>query len=720
MIDIQIETPSWAEPLLTPSRYKAAYGGRGCVHKDTLIDTPNGQIKISDFKGGYVYSYFNGKKVIALANPSIEYKEADLYKIEFDNGKSIITTDQHKLLTNRSWECVGSLSNSSEVLNEIDASSLFLQQSSLVSYLLKLRANVLHWMGIRVDSLENYFLYHHQCDQQPQSFQGNDLVSPPLQDDEQQRNYRASSHLGGQGFEYTNTPSSFCNHPSNLKRLPSCEDKDSSSKESHSDDKFSVWPLGFFQLIWQFLYSNNHFSPFHKLLQLLQDFSILLNPMKILQKLFYMLIYIFLGSSFKIILNKRFNLVKIRQITKHSHQKYWDIHVPIYNNYLSNGIINHNSGKSHFFGELLIEEHVMNQNQSSVCLREVQKTLKQSVKRLLEIKIEKLGVGHYFDVQDTCIKSKYGDGIIIFQGMQNHTADSIKSLEGFDRAWVEEAQSLSQRSLDLLRPTIRKEDSEIWFSWNPDEATDPVDFFFRGGEEPPRSTIVKVNCHDNPWFPQELKEEMEYDRERDNDKYLWVWEGDYNRKSESRVFNNWKVEEFETPKDAVFRFGADWGFAKDPTVLVRCFIEGRKLYIDYEAYQVGCEIVDTPNLFLTIPDSEKWPIVADSARPETISHMRKNGFPKIMPAVKGPGSLQDGVEFLKSYEIIVHPRCIHTKDELMTYSYKVDPLTDKILPVLEDKKNHVIDSLRYGCEAVRRIANKPKPSTTIQPVMSKW
>ena len=122
------------------------------------------------------------------------------------------------------------------------------------------------------------------------------------------------------------------------------------------------------------------------------------------------------------------------------------------------------SGKSHFFAEMVIEAHVIDQNRRTVCVREIQKSLSQSVKRLLEMKIEQLGVQQYFKIQDTVIKSRHGDGQIIFQGMQNHTADSIKSLEGYDCAWVEEAQSLSQRSLDLLRPTIRKPDSELWLS----------------------------------------------------------------------------------------------------------------------------------------------------------------------------------------------------------------------------------------------------------------
>lgn len=376
------------------------------------------------------------------------------------------------------------------------------------------------------------------------------------------------------------------------------------------------------------------------------------------------------------------------------------------------------SGKSHAFAEMLIEAHILDQTSRSVCVREVQKSLSQSVKRLLELKIEQMNAGWYFEILDTVIRSRQGDGLIIFQGMQNHTAESIKSLEGYDRAWCEEAQSLTQRSLDLLRPTIRKENSELWFTWNPSAATDPIDVLLRGETPPPGAVVIEVNFEKNPWFPKVLRDEMEYDRARDPDKYAHVWKGEYLRNGASRVFRNWTIEEFEAPPEAVHRLGADWGFASDPTVLVRCYIVGRKLYIDHEAYMVGCEIVDTPALFMTVPDAEKWPMVADSARPETISHMRKHGFPKIMAATKGPKSIEEGIEWLKSYDIVVHPRCTHTIDELSLYSYKTDPLTGLVLPVLEDKKNHVIDSVRYACEGVRRAQKSAPPKVSPIPTVS--
>jgi phage terminase large subunit len=184
------------------------------------------------------------------------------------------------------------------------------------------------------------------------------------------------------------------------------------------------------------------------------------------------------------------------------------------------------SGKSHFVGEYIVEEHILNPNDSTVCVREIQKSLDQSVKRLLEGKIQKLNAGDYFEVLDAKIRSKRGTGVITFQGLQNHTADSIKSLEGYKRAWVEEAQTLSQYSLDLLRPTIRVPGSELIFTWNPRFKTDAVDVFFR--KKPPESSIIlNVNWNKNPWFPDELRREMQEDFERDPDKAEHIWNGAY-------------------------------------------------------------------------------------------------------------------------------------------------------------------------------------------------
>lgn len=392
------------------------------------------------------------------------------------------------------------------------------------------------------------------------------------------------------------------------------------------------------------------------------------------------------------------------------------------------------SGKTSFFAGNMIEECIAVPGTRAVCIREVQKTLAHSSKLALEDSISKYGLADSFDCKKSHIVTP-GGGEIIFTGMQNFTAENIKSLEGFRIAWVEEAHTLSQRSLDLLRPTIRMDavpdlhhGGELWFSWNGRNESDPVDAFFKGDEAPPDSVMVTANWRDNPWFPAVLEKERQWDQRRDPDKYQHIWEGGYLKRSAASVFTNWKVEEFETPSDAYFYGGADWGFSIDPSVLVRCFIQERTLYVDHEAYAVGCDIDFTPFLFAGMEDREvnnlnavalkklmatgtrypgvpkcrEFEISADSARPETISYMKKHGFQKIVPSIKGAGSLEDGVEFLKGFDIVVHPRCRHVIDELTFYRWKIDKDTEAITNVLEDKKNHTIDALRYAIEKLRR------------------
>ena len=184
------------------------------------------------------------------------------------------------------------------------------------------------------------------------------------------------------------------------------------------------------------------------------------------------------------------------------------------------------SGKSHFFAELAVEKCVMNPGTRIVCVREVQKTLRESVKKLVEDKIKDLGVEKDFRVLHDGIETP-GGGIVIFQGMQDYNAESIKSLHDMDVAWVEEAQTLSIKSLEFLRPTIRKDKSEIWFSWNPRHTTDPVDQFFRSETPPPNAGVVKVNYEGNPFFPKELEAERVYDEKFKRERYGHIWLGDY-------------------------------------------------------------------------------------------------------------------------------------------------------------------------------------------------
>jgi len=361
------------------------------------------------------------------------------------------------------------------------------------------------------------------------------------------------------------------------------------------------------------------------------------------------------------------------------------------------------SAKSHSFATAAVLRATLG-HERILCGREIQKSIRESVKRLLDDKIDACGLREHFKSTDTEIKGP-NESVFIFAGLRTNP-DTIKSTEGITIAWIEEANTVSQNSLEILIPTVRRPKSELWFNWNPRFPTDPVDAMFRGGEPPPDSIIREVGFEDNPFFPDVLRQEMEWDKRRDPDKYAHIWLGKYRRNSEGRVFKNWRIDNFDTPYGVHFLFGADWGFSIDPTVLVRCFVDGRTLYIDREVRQIGCEIDKTPALFDKIEDSRKFTIRADSARPETISYMQRQGF-NIVAAKKGKGSVEDGIEFLKSYDIVVHPSCKHTIDELSLYSYETDKLTNEVLPMVEDKNNHVIDALRYAVESVRR-ATEPR------------
>lgn len=184
------------------------------------------------------------------------------------------------------------------------------------------------------------------------------------------------------------------------------------------------------------------------------------------------------------------------------------------------------SGKSQFFADLMVATAIRKPGFRGLCCREVQKSLKESAKRLIEQKIGAHGVGRLFEVQESQIKTP-GGGLIVFAGLQDHTSESIKSYEGFDVAWIEEAQTVSPRSLNLLRPTIRAPGSELWFSWNPRMKTDAVDQMLRGEELPTGATVVRANWDANPWFPAELEQERLDCLRQQPDQYAHIWEGDY-------------------------------------------------------------------------------------------------------------------------------------------------------------------------------------------------
>jgi phage terminase large subunit len=296
----------------------------------------------------------------------------------------------------------------------------------------------------------------------------------------------------------------------------------------------------------------------------------------------------------------------------------------------------------------------------------------------------------------------------------------VKSTEGLDIAAVFEANKVSQRSLDLLIPTVRKEGSEIWAEWNPEVETDPIDQLFRGEKgAPPGSIVRRVTWADNPFFPSVLRQEMEWDRKRDPEKHAHIWLGEYQRHSEARVFKNWRVEDFEIDREAIKRQGADWGYAVDPTVLVQCYIVGRTLYVPARGLHGRVRRRRHPG---ALHDGAGGGEVADHGGLGEARDDQPHPQARLPEgAAGGEGfakSVEEGVAFLQSFDIVVHSRCQHVVDELTHYRYRTDPLTGKVLNVLEDKNNHCIDALRYACEGARRAKrqqDKDKPPVEEKP-----
>lgn len=334
-----------------------------------------------------------------------------------------------------------------------------------------------------------------------------------------------------------------------------------------------------------------------------------------------------------------------------------------------------------------------------LCCRELQNSMADSVHRLIVDQIMLLGLLPWFKITDEKITSLVTGAEFIFKGLWRHAAE-IKSMEGIDICWVEEAQRVSAQSWKYLLPTIRKPGSEIWVSFNPESEDDPTYVRFVLNQHLLKRAVVrKVGWEDNPHFSAELTEERLYDLRNDPEAYEHVWNGACMVISDAIILRRKvRADMFEQPASIKrLFFGADWGFAVDPSVLLRGWMsdDERRLFISHEAYKVGCEIDHLPALWDTVPDSRSWPVKADNARPETISYMGRQGF-NVTPAEKWPGSVEDGIAHLRGFEeIVVHERCTHTLQESRLYSYKVDKKTSEVLPIVVDKHNHCIDSARY-------------------------
>lgn len=336
-----------------------------------------------------------------------------------------------------------------------------------------------------------------------------------------------------------------------------------------------------------------------------------------------------------------------------------------------------------------------------LCAREYQNSLKESAKALIEEQIKELGLSWFYKITETEIIGLNGTEFL-FKGLRLNIG-SLNSMVGIDICWLEEGQFNTRASIEALFPTIRKAGAEIWVSMNPRKKEDVLYDMFLAGKPPAGSVIIKVNYYDNPWFYETtLPAQMEIMRERDPGRFRHVWLGELDTRSDALVFSRWRRGILNPIVGQRPYYGCDWGFSNDPLALTKSYIfpDTNELYIAEEYYEHKVEVENLPAAFDKISGIKFGVITADNARPELISHMRRKNY-RVHPSVKGKNSVLEGVEFLRSYDIVVNPECTNIADEFETYSYDIDT-NGVILAALKMEKDHGIDSVRYAIEEARK------------------
>lgn len=347
-----------------------------------------------------------------------------------------------------------------------------------------------------------------------------------------------------------------------------------------------------------------------------------------------------------------------------------------------------------------------------LCVRELQNSIRESMHAELKNAINSCPwLSTQYNIGVDFLRHKTNGTEFIFRGLRSNI-EAVKSMAQIDLVIAEEAETIPANSWQDLLPTIRADKSEIIIIFNPKKRNSWVAETFLNNPPPPRSVVTELNFRDNPWFSDVLEEQRADQQSRlDPSLYAHIWEGKFYESSEAQVFNGkYKTEDFapQADWDGPY-FGFDFGFSQDESAGVKCWIYEQVLYIEHELYEKHLEIDDTAaKMAELLPDVERHVVRADNARPESISYLKRHGIPKIVPCSKGAGSVEDGVEFIKSFDkIVIHSRCANTLNEFNLYSYKVDRHSGDILPTIVDAYNHALDSLRYALEPIMKKKNAP-------------
>lgn len=343
-----------------------------------------------------------------------------------------------------------------------------------------------------------------------------------------------------------------------------------------------------------------------------------------------------------------------------------------------------------------------------LCTREFQASIKESMHAELKAAIASVPwLAAHYDVGVDYIKGANGTEFI-FRGLRRNE-QSIKSLAKIDLTIVEEAEDIPESSWLALEATVfRQPKSELWAIWNPCTEGSPVDKRFRA-MPPSNALVANVNWQDNPFFPAGLETLRKREQERlDPATYAHVWEGAYRQNSHAQVFHSKVAVEYFEPTagwDGPY-YGGDFGFSQDPTAAVEVWMYGPDVWIRREMFRTALELDDTPQAVISaLPGFDRQVSRWDNARPESISHLRRHGLPLVQPVEKWPGSIEDGIAFLRSFSrIVIHPDCVNMQREARLYSYKTNDAGDPTAKII-DAHNHGWDAVRYAIAPLVRRKN---------------
>ena len=379
------------------------------------------------------------------------------------------------------------------------------------------------------------------------------------------------------------------------------------------------------------------------------------------------------------------------------------------------------SGKTYIVALYLLLQAISKPKQKILCTRQFQESLKKSVGACLLIMIHSLGLRKHFKITNAEFVYIPNGSEFLFKGFDRNK-DTIKGYQDLTHVWIEEADSLTQESWDLLRPTVfrttqsmfalfseesynakpTESKAQIIITMNPKYETDCLyKSFILDKKTPPKSYIKTLNWYQNPFFNLSMHKERLHCLKNAPAVYNHIWEGELLQNSDAQVFKGkWFIQDFEEDENAEKYFGIDFGFVH-PMAVIRCYIKDNCIYVTHEYKGVGIENHEIYDLCVqNIPGILNGKVYGDCARPDTITTLKRQGL-YIKPCEKTSGDsklsyTEDSISTMRSYKIIVKPSCINMISNLQLFSFKIEPRSGKITNVLIKENDDFIDALKYA------------------------